>query len=273
MSLEVYDGPPVHLTARNPVKEKLKAGQTAFGTWTVCSSPTVANVIASAGLDFVTIDMEHGPTSFETAEKMLYAIEAGGSTPMIRLGEGSEPTILRAIDIGSRGILVSHVSTPEAAAEIVRATRYPPSGTRGLSPFIRQHQYSESDLPEKLARANDDMLAGVLVEGEDAIEKLEQIASIPDLDVIYLGMYDLSQAVGVPGRLDDDRVVQLARGCIETIEASNVAAGAVARDREHLAFLMRTGFRYLSYLVDTAILKQGFAAARGWYDELAQSRR
>jgi 4-hydroxy-2-oxoheptanedioate aldolase len=265
------DGLTAHIAGRNQVKAKLKAGEPVFGTWSVCSSPTVVNVIASTGLDFVTIDMEHGPTSFETAEQMLYAIEAGGSTPMIRLGEGSEPTILRAVDIGSRGILVSHVSSAETTAEVVRATKYQPLGTRGLSPFIRQHQYSEDGLVEKLARANEEMLVGVLVEGEDAIDDLERIASTPELDVIYLGMYDLSQAVGVPGRLDDDRVIRLAHRCVETIEAHNLAAGAVARDREHLEFLLSAGFRYLSYLVDTAIIREGFVAARESYEQLLRS--
>ena len=84
----------------NRVKARLADGGVAFGTWLQTASPTVANILAHSGMDFVTIDMEHGPHSFSEAESILYAVEAGGSTPMIRLGEGSAPTILRALDIG-----------------------------------------------------------------------------------------------------------------------------------------------------------------------------
>ncbi|HWX08334.1 MAG TPA: aldolase/citrate lyase family protein, partial [Gaiellaceae bacterium] len=92
----------------NKLKSKLKAGGSVFGSWSITSSPMVVNIMAEAGLDFVTLDMEHGPTTFETAESLLYAIEAGGSTPMVRLGEWSEPTILRALEIGTQGLLVAH---------------------------------------------------------------------------------------------------------------------------------------------------------------------
>ena len=75
----------------NRVKERLEAGETVFGTWLQTASPTVANILAHCGMDFVTVDMEHGPASFSEAEAVMYAVEAGGSTPMIRLGDGSAP--------------------------------------------------------------------------------------------------------------------------------------------------------------------------------------
>lgn len=252
----------------NRVKARLKAGGTVFGSWTICSSPMVANVMAETGLDFVTLDLEHGPTTFETAESLLYAIEAGGSTPMLRLGEWSEPTILRGLEIGAQGILVSHISTAEQARRVVAACKYPPEGERGLSPFIRRHGYSERDLARKLHDANDQMLTGVLIEDAEGLRNLTEIASTPGLDVIYLGIYDISLSVGVPGSLEDERVLEIVRGAVRTIEAHGLAPGAVARDREHLRLLLRLGFRYISYLVDTAILREGFETARGWYDEI-----
>ena len=252
----------------NRVKSKLRAGGTVFGTWTQCASPTVANVLAHAGLDFVTIDMEHGPASFETAESMLFAIEAGGSTGMIRLGEGSGPTILRAVDIGCQGILVAHVSDAAEADRIVRATRYHPAGDRGLAPFTRTHGYSEEGLADKLREANEQMLTGILIEDEQGFENLDAILAVPNLDLVYIGVYDLSQSVGHAGQLDHPRVVEAVKDCIARVEAAGLAAGAVARSREHLAFQVECGFRYISYLVDTAILYEGFDRARGWFREL-----
>jgi 4-hydroxy-2-oxoheptanedioate aldolase len=252
----------------NRIKKTLKAGGSVFGSWTITSSPMVANVMAESGLDFVTLDMEHGPTTFETAEGVLYAVEAGGSTPMLRLGEWSEPTILRGLEIGAQGILVSHISTPEQARRVVSACLYPPAGERGLSPFIRRHGYSELDLARKLSDANEQMLTGVLIEDAEGLRNLADIAATPGLDLIYLGIYDISLSVGVPGSLHDERVLEIVRGAVETIDAQGLAAGAVARDREHLQLLISLGFRYISYLVDVAIIREGFETARGWHEEL-----
>lgn len=255
----------------NQVKAQLLDGRAVFGTWTQCASPTVANVLAHSGMDFVTIDMEHGPASFETAETMLYATEAGGATGMIRLGEGSDPTILRALDIGCQGILVAHVQSGEEAQSIVRATRYHPDGSRGLAPFTRLHDYSGEALVEKLAQANEQQLTGVLVEDTEGLDNLDDILGVEHLDLVYLGIYDLSQALGKPGRLEDPEVLERVAVAVERIEASGRVAGAVARDREHLEWLLETGFRYISYLVDTAILSRGFRDARSSFDELASS--
>lgn len=252
----------------NRLKAELKAGRCVFGTWSNFSSPAVLNVIGSAGLDFVIIDMEHGPTSFETAEMQLYAAEAGGCTPIIRLGEGSEPTIIHALDIGAQALLVSQVGTPEEALRIVRASKYFPDGNRGLSPYTRRHDYSDANLAEKLKRANDEMLVGVLVEGEAGMANLELIAAVPGLDMIYLGIFDISQAVGVPGDVRHPKVLKMVRECVSIIESKGLAAGSVAPDREYLKLLYDAGFRFLSYRVDSAMLRDAYQSVREAYEAL-----
>jgi 4-hydroxy-2-oxoheptanedioate aldolase len=252
----------------NKVKQRLRDGDAVFGTWMQTGSPNVANVLARSGMDFVTVDMEHGPASFETAEALMYAVEAGGSTPMIRLGEGSAPTILRAIDIGCQGVLVAHVQSADEAEGIVRAMRYHPEGERGMAPFTRLHDYSAENLTDKLAQANDEQLAGILVEDEQGLRNLGDIVAVEGLDVVYLGIYDISQTLGLAGQVEHPTVLDTVRSAVAQIHDAGVVAGAVARDRDHCAWLLETGFRYISYLVDTAILAQGFRAARSWYDEL-----
>lgn len=260
------------MTIENKIKSKLKAGGHVFGTWSMLASPSVMNVIGQSGLDFVIIDMEHGPMSFETVEQQIYATESAGATPIVRFGEGHEPTIMRTLDIGTQAVLVSHVSTPEEASRIVRACRYYPDGERGLSPFIRNHGYTDTDLADKLLRANEQMLVGVLVEGEIGLNNLESIAATPGLDIIYLGIYDISQSLGIPGELNHPKVISMLRECARISEAQGVAAGSVARDRDYLKLLFESGFRFLSYRVDSAILREGFESARGWYNEITSGR-
>jgi 4-hydroxy-2-oxoheptanedioate aldolase len=256
------------MTVPNRIKSDLKAGRTVFGTWSNLSSASVLNVIGQAGLDFVIIDLEHAPTSFETAEMQLYATEAAGCTPIIRLGEGSDPTILHALDIGAQSVLVSQVATPEEARRIVRASKYYPDGNRGLSPYTRNHGYSDANLAEKLRRANEEMFVGVLVEGEAGMDNLEKIAKTPGLDMIYLGIFDISMAVGEPGDVRHPKVIKMVRDCVRIIESAGLAAGSVAPDRAYLKLLHEAGFRFLSYRVDAAVLREGFETARGWYEEL-----
>jgi 4-hydroxy-2-oxoheptanedioate aldolase len=86
---------------------------------------------------------------------------------------------------------------------------------------------------------------------------------------VYLGVYDISQSVGVPGKLDDPRVVEVVRSSVARIEAQGSAAGSVARDRDYLNLLHSAGFRFLSYWADSAILRSGLETARGWYEELS----
>ena len=260
------------MTRVNKIKQTLKSGGRVFGTWSMLSSPAVLSVIASSGLDFVIVDMEHGPTTFETAENQLHAAEAGGIEPIVRLGEDHAPHVLHALEIGTQSVLVSQVATVEQARRIVNSCRYFPDGNRGLSPFTRNHGYSDANLPEKLQYANDQMFVGVLVEGEEGIRNLPEIAKIPGLDMIYLGVYDISQACGVPGNLTHPKVLNIMRDYVKVIEDAGLAAGSVARDRDYMELLLDAGFRFVSYRVDSAVMREGFETALGWYQDLTRGR-
>ncbi len=252
----------------NQLKAKLKAGETVFGTWSMLGSPSVMNAIGHSGVDFIIIDMEHGPMTYETAESQIYATESAGSSPVIRLGMTDELAILHALEIGAQSLMVSHVSTAEEAAIIVKAARYNPEGDRGLSPFTRNHGYSDENIGRKMQSANEQMFVGVLVEGEEGLNNLEKICRVENLDMVYLGIYDISQAVGVSGDVKNPKVIKVLRDAVKIINERGLVAGSVARDKEYIKLLVETGFRFVSYRVDSAILREGFEIARGWYQEI-----
>lgn len=254
----------------NSLKKKLKAGNSVFGTWSMLSSPTVLNVIGYAGLDFVIIDLEHGPTSLETLESQLYAAEAAGISPIVRLAEPDAATILRVLELGAQSLIVSHIKSAESAKAVVEATKYPPEGLRGLSPFTRNHGYSDLDLEKKLKATNDQIFTGVLVEGEEGLNQLEEIASTPGLDMVYLGVYDISQSLGFPGQVDHPEVANVVRESVEKITAKGPVAGSVAPNRDYLKFLIDSGMGFVAYRVDSAVLREGFETALGWYHKLVQ---
>jgi 4-hydroxy-2-oxoheptanedioate aldolase len=259
---------PGTVAAKNRIKETLAEGGVAFGTWLQIASPTVANILARSGMDFVTIDMEHGPHSFSEAESILYAIEAGGASPMIRLGQGDAPTILRACDIGCQSILVARCQSGEQAETIVRAMHFQPRGDRGLAPFTRIHDWSSEDLDAKLASANEEQLAGVLIEDSEGLTRLDDIVAVPNLDLVYVGIYDLSQVLGLSGQLEHPTVLDTVADVARRINAGGKTAGAVCRDREHAEWLLANGFRYLSYLSDTFFVQSAASRARSELDSL-----
>ncbi|MFA5181668.1 MAG: aldolase/citrate lyase family protein [Syntrophales bacterium] len=251
----------------NHLKVKLKAGERVFGTWSMLASPAVMNAIGHAGVDFIIIDMEHGPMSFETVESQIYATESAGCTPIVRLGDANEQTILHALEIGAQSLMVSHVSTPDEAARIVKATRYYPEGERGISLFTRRHGYSDEGFAEKLRYANEQMFVGVLVEGEEGLNQLEKICEVENLNMVYLGIYDISQSVGVPGDVKNPKVIKIVRDCVNMIKEKGLIAGSVAPDRDYIQLLVETGFLFVSYRTDSAVMREGFETARGWYQE------
>lgn len=251
---------------KNLLKEKLNSGKTVFGTWSALGSPAAMNCMAKAGLDFIITDMEHGTMSLETVESQLYHTEIEECSLIVRIGEVDELAILHALDLGAKSIMVSHVSNKEEAVKVVNATRYAPEGNRGLSPFTRNHSYSDFGIREKMSFANSQIFVGVLIEGEEGIRNLKEICETPNLDMIYLGIYDISQSVGEPGDVQHPKVKKLLKECVEIINSKGLIAGSVARNQEYMKLLIETGFKFVSYRNDTSVIYGTYNEAKLFFD-------
>ncbi len=133
---------------RNKVREVLDAGGMAIGTWVEMKNPEACEAAAASGFDFIVMDGEHGSFGVEGAVELIRAVEAGGSTPVLRLPDGSPTAIQKALEAGAVGIVISEVRTGEEVRQIVRATKYAPAGTRGTSPHIRATMHGALDWKE-----------------------------------------------------------------------------------------------------------------------------
>ncbi len=250
---------------KNLLKEKLKNGASVFGTWSILGSNEAIMVMYSAGLDFIIIDLEHPPTTYETAQNHVFSMVGTNCTPIIRLGENNELSTLRALETGVQSIMISHISSVAEAEKLVMSSKYYPKGQRGLSPFTLHHQYSDKDLASKLIDANEQQFIGVLIEGEDGLNDLENIAKIDEIDMIYLGIYDVSQALGVPGDVSNDKVIKLLKDCVKISDENGKTAGSVAPDKNYLSTLINSGFRFISYRNDSFVLGDGLKKAKNHY--------
>jgi len=238
----------------NKLKRVLGEGKSVLGTWSVLPSTSVANVIASAGFDFIIIDMEHGPSSFETAEDMVRAVESEGCTPLVRVPANQDWLILRALEIGTHGVVVPQITDAAEARKAIHAIKYYPEGLRGFSPFTRSAGYAPKNTREIAGTQNARTLSVLLVEGVSGIANLDGILEVSGIDVIYLGTYDLSQSAGYPGQPDHPEVLNYIRQCTVKIMDKGISVGILAQTEKDMANWLGLGIRFIAYQADCALL-------------------
>jgi 4-hydroxy-2-oxoheptanedioate aldolase len=242
------------------LKKRLYQGETVLGTWNIIPSAPLVEIIGYSGFDFVIIDAEHGPVGFEKAEELVRAAEGVGITPLMRVPDSTSQLVLHALDIGSHGVQVPHVSTEEEAEMVVEYALYHPLGQRGLSPFTRAGKYGK-EAKNHTERSNERTLVVVNVEGIEGIKNLEKIAGVPGVDVVFIGPYDLSQSLGKPGNVEDQEVLGLIQKSCNALKASGKICGSFAKDEAYLKRLMEYGVQYITYMLDSDVILQAYKNA------------
>lgn len=237
----------------NKLKRKLQDGEVVYGPFMNSSYAAFIEIVGLAGFDFAIIDMEHGPLEVETAEDLCRAGQRVGLDPIVRVRKNDAPQIQRALDIGSAGVQVPQIETRADAEAVVRAAKYQPLGMRGVSLYTRAGDYTVFGLEGITDRLNEEQMVVIHIEGVRGLENLEQVIEVPHIDVIFLGPYDLSQSFGVPGKIDDPRVVKGMEDAVGKIRAAGKAAGTFAGTVAAAKRWRDVGVQYISFNVDTGI--------------------
>lgn len=246
----------------NNLRERLRSGEVLFGPWCVIPCVEVVNIIATSGFDFIIIDREHGPINVETAMNMALAIQAEGCSPIVRLGTIDESDILHALDMGAEGIITAHVESVEDAEKVVSLARYHPIGTRGFSPYTRAGGFSGGDITRHAEHQNEQTVVGVILEGKRGIQNIDSILAVEYVDLIYIGAYDLSQALGIPGKVGDPRIRHKLEICTRKIrDAGKAAGGFVAKNKSDMKWMTDMGMQFITYLPDCAAIQMNMASA------------
>jgi len=207
---------------KNRMKEKLRAGEPAFGVSVMIPSPQIVEMIGAAGFDWVLLDCEHGALTLESVELMSMAAEACGITAIARPVTRSPEHILQVLDRGVMGVQVPHVNTAEDARQVVAAVKYHPLGSRGLAAGTRAAVYdSHGTLADHVKAANDATLIAIQIEEAAAVRNLDALLKVGDIDVFFVGPSDLSQSMGHPGNPKAPAVAE----AILTSFRKTVAAG------------------------------------------------
>ena len=244
----------------NRVRQKVIAGEAAVGCFLGLGSPSVAELLAYSGYEWLLVETEHNALDSAQVEHMLMAIDGSGAMPMVRVPPSDLFAIQKALDIGAMGIIVPMVKTVEEAEAVVAATRYPPEGKRGFGP-LRASRYT-LDYEDYLERANRNILVGLLLETAEAVEDLERIASVPGVDLLYMGMWDLSLALGVdPRRQPNPETDAVIDKALQVGRDTGVAIGIGVGSPEDLAHRLEQGFIFLGYGSDYSLLLGGAKSA------------
>jgi 4-hydroxy-2-oxoheptanedioate aldolase len=243
---------------RNRLRELLRAGKPSFGLLATFPSVQAVQVMANAGVDWLIIDMEHGPIDLSSAHAMIVATGGTPTVPLVRI-PWSHPWQAKAVmDLGAFGIVFPMINSREQAEAAVRSLRYPPAGDRLWGPFYAPIRWGQS-MSEYIAAANENVLAIVIIEHPDAVRNIDGIMSARGIDLAFIGPGDLAMSLGIPGQFDHPTFKAAVAEAEVGILQSKVALGGVARTPDHARELLDRGYRAIVFGFDWMLLHQATA--------------
>jgi len=241
----------------DPVRDRWAAGEVALNGWSTFGGASAASVLAAAGFDAVTVDLQHGEHTLERLGEVVGEIERAGAVPFVRLGWNDPAGVMRALDLGTRGLICPMVDTADDAAAFVRFCRYPPLGARSYGPVRSGFGTGRAQADA----ANAAILAFAQIETAQGWADVEAICATPGLDGVYVGPADLSLALGLEGFADLG-----SRDLLEALDRVVVAAsrhaivpGIHAPSIERAVEMARRGFRFVGAAGDAELLRAGAA--------------
>lgn len=236
----------------NPLKSRLAQGLPTVGHWIGIPSPSIVELLAAFEMDWLLLDTEHGPANTETIEDQLRAMKGTNVTPLIRVVANDPGLIKQALDRGAYGVIVPLVNTPEQAQAAVAAAKYPPEGIRGVA-GSRVNRYG-ADLVDYFARWNSQVVVICQVETTEALANVEQIASTPGVDVLFIGPNDLSANLGCFRQFDHPEFKAAVERVLVATRRYGIAAGYMASGAEETLERVGQGFRFVAAGSDSRLL-------------------
>jgi 2-dehydro-3-deoxyglucarate aldolase/4-hydroxy-2-oxoheptanedioate aldolase len=251
----------------NPVKQTVKSGGLAIGTMMFEFNTTgIGRIAANAGAEFAVYDMEHTGWELETIRMLIATTPRPGLVPIVRIPTTQYHFVSRVLDMGAMGVMAPMVESADEARLLVQSAKYPPTGRRGAAFGIAHDDYGIGTIPEVVRSSNAESLLIVQIETAKGLQNLDEIATVPEIDVLWIGLYDLANSLGLPGQMDHPQIQAAIDRVLAVCRAQNkVPAVLVTSIDEGRAQLAR-GFRLVAFGGDVWIyqtaLKAGLAALR-----------
>lgn len=241
---------------RNKVLERLNNNQPCLGGWVMSSSVMAAEILAQAGFDWVCVDAEHSPVDFQTVRNMFVAIERHGSEPFIRVSDSSEFGIKQSLDLGAKGIIIPMVKSAEEVEQIIAYASYAPQGCRSFA--ITRASGHGAFSNEYFSQINDQLFIGIMIEHIDSLPHLDKIFMNKRIDTVFVGPYDLSGSMNIPGQFDNKEFKKV----LDQIHSKareygiNMGIHEVYPTREKIRGFIESGYKFIACGVDTLYLRE-----------------
>lgn len=243
----------------NRVKQLLQRREPAIGHWITFPAPSVVELMATAGMDWLLIDTEHGATDWETAEDMMRAVKGTEVVPLIRVGANDPALMKKAFDRGAFGVIVPLVNTAEQARAAVAACKYPPEGIRGVA-GSRVNRYG-ADLMQYFVEWNQQVLVIVQIETPEAVKNVDAIAAVPDVDVLFIGPNDLSAGLGHFRQFEHPEFVKAVDRIMQAALSNGKSSGIMTGGPDETLARIGQGFRFVAVGSDARLLAGAATAA------------
>jgi 2-keto-3-deoxy-L-rhamnonate aldolase RhmA len=235
----------------NPVKAALRRGEIALGTMVFeFRTPGIGVIAARAGAEFVIFDAEHSAATDETLLAMIAGMRGVDAVPLVRVQTAQYPFISRVLDIGAMGVMVPMVESKEQAELIVRSAKYPPKGRRGAAFGVAHDGYEGGDLVETMRSSNEETLLIAQIETRDGVANLEAIGAVEGIDVLWIGHFDLTNALGIPGQFQHPDYIEALHKCVAIAKKYGKAAGFMASSPSEADHMIALGFHAIAYSGD-----------------------
>ncbi len=231
----------------NYVRHKLAAGESSVGTWLALPDVVAARLMTSSGFDWLTVELEHSPSSFETAAACFAVIAESGTVPLVRVPWNTIENIKRVLDIGAWGVVVPMVNSRAEAEAAIPAIRYQPLGQRSVGGNMHAANFG-TDTATYYARANDEILAVVMIETVKAVAAADEILAVPGVDVVFIGPNDLTNSMGKAPSFesDDQDFVDALDHVLAMAKKHGVTPGIHVPSAEAAKRRLDQGFRFIA---------------------------
>jgi len=238
------------------LKQRLKKGEMLIGTFLSLGNAFTTEIVANAGFDWVMIDLEHGIGSEADVLHQLQGIDRTQIAAIVRVEGFQRQRVHRVLDFGADGIMCPRIEDAVQAELAVKAMYYPPKGVRGLAKMVPASNYGK-DFDQYLREAAEDLLCVIQIETLAALNHLDAIARLSDVDVLFIGPSDLSMALGIFGQLDHPLFVKAVHAIIDAAMRANKHVGILLLNLDDLEKYYDLGVRFFAYGTDAFFLSMG----------------
>lgn len=251
-------------TAAPSMRARVMAGEQVLGAMVFeFFTPGVAEILRRAGCEYVLYDMEHAGLGFESFKAQAAHCRGTGIAPMVRVPRSDYHFLARALDVGAEGVMIPMVESAEQAKAIAEATRYPPAGRRGAAFGFAHDHYAPGSPADKIAAANARNIVIAQIETERGLAEVDAIAAVPGIDVLWVGHFDLTNFLGIPGEFEHPAFLDALKRIVAAGRRHGKGLGFLPGDPATARTFKAHGFNMLAAGTDIALL---MAAVKGVLD-------